>query len=520
MPIRPHLDTVSIRPGVSILSVLRHLNYRPWFAMAEFVDNSLQSYLQYCQELRSVEREGFKLKVSIEIDATDGGTITIRDNAAGIHEEDYTRAFRAAEIPLDRSGLAEFGMGMKSAACWFAPRWSVRTKALGEEIERTVIFDIDSIVRDDLEELGVITKPARADDHYTEIVLSHLHRQIQGRTLSKIKNHLASIYRVFLRNGDLELYLNNEQLKFPAWNVLSKPFYKTPSAPPQIWKKEIDFDFGLGLRVHGFAAIFETASIANAGFALFRRNRLIQGSVDEGYRPEKIFGSSNKFTYQRLFGELHLEGFEVSHTKDGFRWEDNEEEFIDLLKGYLNQEPLPLLDQAEGHRVRIKLDDLKKGAEVATQRTAEVIERETPVVLQKQLDEPPEMRLPPKILREARETASAQEIKIHFRDWDWLILLELTHDPSIGAWLSIGDQQGNNRGDANNQVRHLGIRVSLAHPFMQQFSGKDPSEIEPLLRIGVAIALAEVTARESGVKKAGTIRRNVNELLRDALSKP
>ena len=39
------IASISIRPGVSILSGLRHLNYRPWYAVAEFVDNSLQSYL-------------------------------------------------------------------------------------------------------------------------------------------------------------------------------------------------------------------------------------------------------------------------------------------------------------------------------------------------------------------------------------------------------------------------------------------------------------------------------------------
>ena len=38
-------------------------------------------------------------------------------------------------------------MGMKSAACWFAPRWRVRTTALAETIERTINFDIASIVR-------------------------------------------------------------------------------------------------------------------------------------------------------------------------------------------------------------------------------------------------------------------------------------------------------------------------------------------------------------------------------------
>ena len=43
---------VNIRPGVGILSVLRHLNYKPWFAMAEFVDNSLQRILLHQDALR------------------------------------------------------------------------------------------------------------------------------------------------------------------------------------------------------------------------------------------------------------------------------------------------------------------------------------------------------------------------------------------------------------------------------------------------------------------------------------
>ena len=61
------LDKVSIRPGVSILSVLRHLNYKPWFALAEFVDNSLQSYLDNKAALESLHAD-FKLRVRIDIE--------------------------------------------------------------------------------------------------------------------------------------------------------------------------------------------------------------------------------------------------------------------------------------------------------------------------------------------------------------------------------------------------------------------------------------------------------------------
>jgi hypothetical protein len=55
---------------------------------------------------------------------------------------------------------------------------------------------------------------------------------------------------------------------------------------------------------------------------------------------------------------------------------------------------------------------------------------------------------------------------------------------------------------------------------MERFGGTDGSQIEPLLRLAAALALAEVTAREAGVALAGLIRRRVNQLLREGLSNP
>lgn len=513
------VQSINIRPGVSILSVLRHLNYRPWFAMAEFVDNSLQSFLDYRDELGRVEGLGFKLKVTINLDTTDSGRITIRDNAAGIHEADYRRAFRPAEIPPDQSGLCEFGMGMKSAACWFAPQWTVRTSALGEAIERTVTFNIEKIVRDEIDELTVHSRVVQADIHFTEIVLENLHRFLIGRTVGKIKEHLASIYRKFIGQGILELWFDDELLKYNEPKILFVPFYKTPSGTPGLWRKEIDFDFGRGLSAKGFAAIRETASTSGAGFALFRRARLIQGSADEGYRPEFIFKKSNSFTYQRLFGELELEGFDISHTKDGFRWDENEETFLQLLKDALDEEPLPLLEQAEGHRVRSKPEDWKKGAETAVQRTVAVIQHDVPPVIEKQLAEGPDTKAPPGDLPPAT-SASRRVIDVELNDTQWQVVIELSDDPAVGDWVEICDQTITEDEKSGNLVRCVGVRLALAHPFTERFGGASASEIEPLLRIAAAIGLAEIVARDSGVKWAGTFRRTVNDLLRDALSKP
>ncbi len=125
-------NKVSIRPQVTMLSVLKHIEYQTWFALAEFIDNAIDSFLKNEKAIKEIEGENFQLEVKVEINEPEN-RITIRDNAGGIGKEDYPRAFRAAEVPPDNSGLSEFGMGMKSAACWFADNWCVTTTALGED---------------------------------------------------------------------------------------------------------------------------------------------------------------------------------------------------------------------------------------------------------------------------------------------------------------------------------------------------------------------------------------------------
>jgi hypothetical protein len=60
----------------------------------------------------------------------------------------------------------------------------------------------------------------------------------------------------------------------------------------------------------------------------------------------------------------------------------------------------------------------------------------------------------------------------------------------------------------------------MTHPFMVSFAQTDPDDIEALLRVASAMALAEVLSRRGGVRLAGTVRRNVNDILREALSQP
>jgi hypothetical protein len=511
----PPSETISIRPKVSILSVLSHLNYDPWYALGEFVDNSIQSYRNYDEELNRTEEDDYTLNVSIDIER-DSERITVRDNAAGIHKEDYARAFRPAELPPDTSGLSEFGMGMKSAACWFSPSWYVRTSALGEPTEKTISFEVDEIVEEGVEELKVESREAARSTHFTEIVLTDLHRLPQYRTLHKVKQHLTDIYRHFTREGLLRLTLNGEDLEYELPDILEAPYYKGDDEDEKRWIKEISFDFGGGLRVEGFAAIRKTGSTSEAGFSLFRRGRVIEGSGDQKYRPKDIFGNTNSFKYQRIFGELHLSGFDVSHTKDGFQWDENEQPFLDLLREEFDSEPLPLLDQAEGYRKNTRdTGELREGAEEATDSTAQSVEEEASDAIE-QVEERG-VREDEKDSLPSTEIAAQRVVEIDYKGQTWEITIELSNDEAVGSWLEFCD--GIVERD-DQPTRKIGIRLSLAHPFMKRYGGKRKKEIEPLLRLAVALALAERTAKMGGVTQASAVRCNVNDILRNSLHKP
>jgi hypothetical protein len=507
------LKTVDIRPGVSVLAVLRHLNYRPWFALGEFVDNAVESFVKHRAALQKLEGGSTRLIVMIDIDANPPPRISIRDNAAGIFEAEYPRAFRPAAIPPDRSGLAEFGMGMKSAACWFAPRWTVRTSALGESVSRTIRFDIDKIIKDDIAELAIREQAEKPNNHYTEVILEGVFHPPAGRTVAKLKEHLTDIYRAFIRDGLLELRFNGEPLIYKEPKVLTAAYFKEKTGPEALWRKSIEFDFGAGLSVRGFAALRETANTAKAGFSLFRRGRVIEGSGDEGYRPAYIFGSSNSYRYQRLFGELHLDGFDVSHTKDGFRWDENEQPFLELLREHLDSRELPLLKQAEGYRARESRSHLLSAARHAVTNTTQALEKRLPEVLPTVADAPqvdtPAQEAPP------QPTLANRRFDITFREKIWSINVEFTDDPAESQWVTLSDTTA-----TRQEPRRLDIRVSMAHPFMVRFAQNNSEDVDALLRVAAAIALAEVLARDSGVRNAGTVRRNVNDILREALSDP
>lgn len=322
--------SVSIATKPLVYSAFRYINNKVHNALAEYVDNSIQSYMDN-QDILSKINPGHKLTVRILIDP-DRDIITIKDNAFGISEKFYDRAFELANIPLDASGLNEFGMGMKVSSIWLSNLWTVETSAYGEAYKKTLVFDLNDVVDKEKLSLDVKNEPASKDEHFTLITLKQLSQNKPSfRQLTGIKKHLASIYSKYIREGIMDLFVNEELQEVTELKVLDAPFYDNPDGPSILWKKPIKFDAGQ-YHVSGFIGLLETMSTStDNGFLLFRRGRVIGSSYEDRYRPVCLCGETGSPRFKRIFGELELEGFHVSFTKNSFTEGDDFEMFIKLL---------------------------------------------------------------------------------------------------------------------------------------------------------------------------------------------
>lgn len=541
MPPEPTTQGLDIRPEVGVYSALQHLNYKVWYALAEFVDNSIQSAIDNIDLLRSIHGNGYRLRVDIIHDEAPGvERLIIRDNAGGIPQREYPRAFRLASVPTNRSGLSEFGMGMKTAGCWLADRWSVRSSAAQEPIEGRIDFDVAQIIAQGLETIHPLNSPAPSSAHYTEITLEGLRHNLSGgRTIGKIRSHLADIFRAFIRDDGstvpLDLFYGGERVEYCGPKPLVAPLYEqvgvTPTGPTVQWLRSVDLTLPkAGVKITGHMGLLERGSTARAGFALMRRNRLILGVEGETYRPVEIFGRPNSFAYQRLFGELTLEGVRVSHTKDSFELESIESELIAVLRAAAEDPSLPLLRQAANFRATMERapDRGDIASKAASGTVSEVADHPDACIADQDImdhslnaaGEPVPPGLSTLADRSARNSmiasASANRSRSETRSFvvdgeAWTVCLELIDDPAIGDWVDMKEV-------TIADGRTIRIVFGLAHPFVQRFSTPDASELEPLVRLACAIGLAEVVARRSGVQMAGCFRRVINRLLRDAMS--
>lgn len=136
--------------------------------------------------------------------------------------DELQRAVALNKPSSNRSGRCEFGMGLKTAACWFGTTWTIRTKQFGSIRELTAKIHVPDLVKDNTEKIHVEEKPAGKKQHYTHILIEGLYKPIRGSTPKRITDQLRSMYRADLRSKEIIVSWNAVPVSFEEPTILKE----------------------------------------------------------------------------------------------------------------------------------------------------------------------------------------------------------------------------------------------------------------------------------------------------------
>lgn len=364
---------IQIRPKSSILARYRDLSYKLEGAIAEFIDNSTDSFFKHKNELEQIGQKNCKVIIDIETDK-----ITIVDNAFGMNLNDFKRSVVLDSPPDDTSGRSEKGMGLKTAATWLGDYWSVETSEYGSEKGFFAELNVNEIKRDAPEEIEASEFECNKDKHYTIITIKKLRKKIGGQAVNKLVNSLSRMYSLDIREKELVLIVNKTCLKYELPELWCNPETHEP------YKKNFTIEFWYDNNMYsayGWAGIREKGSIENEGFSIIRKGRALK----IGYKPKKIFGGPNSYSQQRLIGEIHLDGWDVTHIKSDVQWEGGlEDKLLDEIKEQIKDiiklaEERRVLKEYETPEAKNKMaknnqDSFKKLKEIDTSESKKILQ--------------------------------------------------------------------------------------------------------------------------------------------------
>lgn len=531
---------INIRPTTGVYATYKNIKYDPWTAIAEFVDNSTQSYYDHMAQLEATKYwDGLDIEITYDRGGAAGDKLIIRDNAYGMDFNDFQRAI-VLDSPPKKKTRSEFGMGLKTAACWFGINWKVESTELGSNVKYIASVDVDTLHRYKNEEIEVQELDCSPKEHGTTITIWNLNRTIVGRQIKKTKDQLRGMYRVDLRTGKIKISYNGEQLLYDEPKALTEIL---PDGSEKKWRKDISFSIPYrenSLTVSGYVSILDEASTSGAGFALVRRGRVIVGGYENAYRPEEVFGKSNDYAYQRIAGELNLDDWPVTQTKDAFDWYGGDLE--DLLIAALKECCDEYVKKARAYRKRKTTDTNTVTTTLVTTLTnagiidnvvVEAIETCDADTTTSEVniesgndsntngdDSDTGSKTSSNTDNQTVPTTVSDNKDIHIEGptgkkisfatlvgtYTFNLLLRKS-DPQL-KWLIITQKKGENEYDVEWNIRH---------PFFKPYID-EPDFLSVMEQFVFALALAEIESQHTsidGMISAGTIRMKMNDFLKD-----
>lgn len=505
---------LNIQPQASVLGVFSRLNYRAWYAIAEFVDNSTESFYTNEQELKQYGISSITVRINYDFELN---VLTIADDAFGMELEDFSRAVLLDSKPKNKSGRNEFGMGLKTAASWFGNSWSVISTQLGSSNRYITEVNIQELKEKKVNTVKIKREVCSENEHGTTIVIKDVTKKIDAaRTKGKIVQLLESMYRRDLNSGKVNIWFNDIPLHFDGYNCLQ--FRGTT------WKKSVDFEFNFDNQIHhiiGFVGILANGGFGKAGFALFRRGRVVIGGDDQNYKPEYIFHQAQSPISHKLFGELDLDDFPVNQAKDGFVWDDGlESAFLDALKENI-QEYMDIAKMTNKERARE--EEFSQESSNTVQKSVQSFT--SALSAANQASDEGESAIQPQPSSSSDEVAQFEEYlhdtnngteKIVGTKRKYPIQInEVVKKTFIVEW-SIGNKTYWINVEESENSQEINITININHPFFKPYTNNEDFKIvleKFVISFVVAEQQAKLISNKDGYIRASTIRHKMNEFL-------
>jgi len=241
---------------------------------------------------------------------------------------------------------------------------------------------------------------------------------------------------------------------------------------------------------------------------LLRRGRVVVGAETDGrYFPKCLSGSTGTFRYKRLFGELELDGFQVSFNKNDIQDKENLDALMEALKGEIHTKEFDLYNQAEEYR----LDDTRKQIKkIVSKHNSSPKDNRTTI----SIDTTPK--------QESGQTATStmgaanpsvlipqQETPIVLGEYDdsykidgknYTLKVQFVDSGADLFWVDVKQKNEN----------IIICQINTGHIFFQHFGKPSDSDVAILK----TIAIAKFTARESGQDSATDLFNYFNEYIK------
>ena len=315
---------VTVESG--IIAIFQSQTYKLERVFAEFIDNSLQSYLDHIEQLSKMP-DGKRCEIKI---VWDDNHITITDNSYGMNDEEFGRALKLKAFNPDAAKgnrLSVYGMGLKYASVYLGNHYVINTTRYGESLRRIAEIDVPYFASNNPETVTAIISDEMEQERGTTIEITDLRIKRTSSKENDIRDKLGIIYKHYIQDGTLTITINKVAVKHNKLELRRKE-------DGSKYFEKFDGSFvsdGVTYKYNGWIGILSVGNQSITGLNLIQARRCVQ----LGWKPEAIFGKGNSFQNSRVVGEIIFSGDHsiLSYDKDQFVWSDNgtEELFINLL---------------------------------------------------------------------------------------------------------------------------------------------------------------------------------------------